>query len=67
MTASTLLDVLIVDDSAPFRVAARELLEHRGTVQWLSETDVAERLRALREDHAAWRSDRDSGWLVCMR
>jgi serine/threonine-protein kinase HipA len=30
-------------------------------VEWLDETDIAERLRALREDHAAWRLPRDTG------
>ncbi len=30
-------------------------------VNWLDETDVAERLRILREDHAAWRLTRDTG------
>jgi serine/threonine-protein kinase HipA len=30
-------------------------------VQWLDEAGVAERLRALRSDHAAWRIPRDTG------
>ena len=30
-------------------------------VEWLDETDIIERLRALREDHAAWRLPRDTG------
>jgi serine/threonine-protein kinase HipA len=30
-------------------------------VEWLNENNVAERLRALREDHAAWRLPRDTG------
>jgi serine/threonine-protein kinase HipA len=30
-------------------------------VEWLSDQDVAERLRLLREDHAAWRLARDTG------
>jgi serine/threonine-protein kinase HipA len=30
-------------------------------VEWLEETDIAERLRLLREDHAAWRLARDTG------
>ena len=30
-------------------------------VEWLDETDIAGRLRALREDHAAWRLPRDAG------
>lgn len=30
-------------------------------VEWLSETEVAKRLEALREDHAAWRLPRDTG------
>lgn len=29
--------------------------------EWLDERDVAERLRLLREDHAAWRLQRDTG------
>jgi serine/threonine-protein kinase HipA len=30
-------------------------------VKWLTEDDVAERLRALRADHSAWRSAQDTG------
>lgn len=30
-------------------------------VEWLNEAGVAERLRSLRTDHAAWRSPRDTG------
>lgn len=30
-------------------------------VDWLTEADVAERLRALREDQTAWRATRDNG------
>ena len=30
-------------------------------VEWLETADVADRLRALREDHAAWRLPRDTG------
>jgi serine/threonine-protein kinase HipA len=30
-------------------------------VEWLDEASVAERLRALREDHSAWRIPRDTG------
>lgn len=30
-------------------------------VEWLDEGDIAGRLRALREDHAAWRLPRDTG------
>jgi serine/threonine-protein kinase HipA len=30
-------------------------------VEWLDEGGIAERLRALREDHAAWRLPRDTG------
>jgi serine/threonine-protein kinase HipA len=30
-------------------------------VEWLDEADIAERLRLLREDHAAWRLPRDTG------
>lgn len=31
------------------------------TIEWLDEEGVAERLRALRADHAAWRIPRDTG------
>jgi len=30
-------------------------------IEWLDEADIAARLRALREDHAAWRQPRDTG------
>lgn len=30
-------------------------------IEWLTEGDVAQRLRTLREDHAAWRLARDTG------
>lgn len=30
-------------------------------VEWLDEKDISERLRALREDHAAWRLPKDTG------
>jgi hypothetical protein len=30
-------------------------------IEWLGEADIAERLRALREDHSAWRIPRDTG------
>jgi serine/threonine-protein kinase HipA len=30
-------------------------------VEWLEEADIAHRLKALREDHAAWRLPRDTG------
>lgn len=30
-------------------------------VEWLDEADIATRLKALREDHAAWRLPRDTG------
>ena len=30
-------------------------------VEWLDESELAKRLRALREDHAAWRLPRDTG------
>ena len=35
--------------------------EGPSTVEWLDERGIAERLRALREDHAAWRIPRDTG------
>jgi serine/threonine-protein kinase HipA len=34
---------------------------NQGEVEWLNERDIAERLRTLREDHAAWRLPRDTG------
>lgn len=33
----------------------------RGRIEWLIEADIAERLRALRSDHAAWRGPQDIG------
>jgi serine/threonine-protein kinase HipA len=33
----------------------------KGSVDWLDEHDIAERLRMLREDHAAWRLPNDTG------
>jgi serine/threonine-protein kinase HipA len=30
-------------------------------IEWLSEADIAKRLKALRQDHAAWRLPRDTG------
>jgi serine/threonine-protein kinase HipA len=38
-----------------------QLLRARSKVDWLSEAEIAERLRALREDQAAWRRPTDSG------
>ena len=35
--------------------------EGPSAIEWLDERGVAERLRALRDDHAAWRSPRDTG------
>lgn len=35
--------------------------EDRGAMAWLDEAEVAERLRLLRTDAAAWRTDRDNG------
>jgi hypothetical protein len=34
---------------------------HLLKIEWLNEADIAERLRALREDHSAWRIPRDTG------
>jgi serine/threonine-protein kinase HipA len=40
----------------------REITNSReGKVEWLTEREVAERLRHLREDHSAWRSPSDTG------
>jgi serine/threonine-protein kinase HipA len=33
----------------------------KNEVQWLSQDDIAERLKLLRQDHSAWRLTRDSG------
>lgn len=35
--------------------------EGHGSIEWLSEKDVAERLKALRADHSAWRRPYDTG------
>lgn len=35
--------------------------QQRGTVEWLDDKDIAERIRLLRRDHAAWRIARDAG------
>lgn len=44
----------------PDRVS--EVLEGKlDAVDWLTEHDIAERMRLLREDHAAWRLPRDTG------
>jgi serine/threonine-protein kinase HipA len=45
---------------APDRLAAVQSGEE-DAVEWLDEAAIAERLRALREDHAAWRLPRDTG------
>jgi HipA-like C-terminal domain len=37
------------------------LTKHAGSVDWLSERDLAERLRILQADHSAWRLQNDSG------
>lgn len=42
----------------PERAANRN---HDGGVEWLTEADVAQRLRQLREDVSAWRTEADSG------
>ena len=40
----------------------REILRGDGrTVEWLTEADVADRLRALRQDVSAWRAPEDAG------
>src|SRR6185312_1983162 len=37
------------------------LAEAAPPIEWLNQAGVADRLRALREDHAAWRIPRDAG------
>ncbi len=49
-----------VQFARPERIEAL-LTAGRGRVTWLSETDVAERLRALRADVGAWRMGGDTG------
>ena len=44
----------------PERVEAM-LAEAAPPIEWVDENGVADRLRALREDHAAWRLPRDTG------
>jgi len=50
----------------PERLEALQTDTASKEVKWLTEDDVAERLRALRADHSAWRSAQDTGssaWL----
>lgn len=35
--------------------------KHPPEIEWLTPGDIAQRLRSLREDHAAWRNPRDTG------
>jgi len=35
--------------------------ESKGSVEWITTAEIAQRLKALREDHAAWRTPRDTG------
>ncbi|KAF0244778.1 MAG: serine/threonine-protein kinase [Planctomycetota bacterium] len=49
-----------VQFAAPERAAAL-LGPGRMEVAWIEEREIAARLRALREDHAAWRAARDTG------
>lgn len=44
----------------PDRVAATKSGE-QDKIEWLNEREIAERLRILKEDHAAWRLPRDTG------
>lgn len=44
----------------PDRVAAIKSGE-QDKIEWLTEKEIADRLRALKEDHAAWRLPRDTG------
>ena len=45
----------------PERLEALQTDTASKEVKWLTEDDVAERLRALRADHSAWRSAQDTG------
>ena len=45
----------------PERLEALQADTASKEVKWLTEDDVAERLRALRADHSAWRSAQDTG------
>jgi serine/threonine-protein kinase HipA len=38
-----------------------EVRANRGNVEWLTEHEVAERLRILIVDHSAWRAEKDAG------
>lgn len=46
---------------APDRVDALRGAESKGTVEWLSEAQVAERLRHLKQEPGAWREPEDTG------
>ena len=45
----------------PERLQALRKEPHAAEIAWLTEEDVAERLRALRADHSAWRAASDTG------
>jgi len=46
---------------SPERLEALQTEAASREVKWLSEDDIAERLRALRADHSLWRIAQDSG------
>lgn len=37
------------------------ILKRRGQIQWLTDAEIAERLKTLKQDPSAWRSARDTG------
>ena len=64
--AFALLSHVGMDCAGAVQLVASDRLDdvHSGSedqIDWLDERDVADRLRTLREDHAAWRLPRDAG------
>jgi serine/threonine-protein kinase HipA len=45
----------------PERMSLFRAAGNKANVQWLSEEEIADRLKILRQDHSAWRLARDSG------
>ena len=65
-SAFALLDAVGEDCPGAIQFLRRERVEivfreENRPVEWLRESDVAERLRALRMDNAAWRLEHDTG------